>query len=161
MVRGATSSSFRGGQFSWISFRWRHDVYSTVIQIFRKRSQLKFSSQHFWKWELFSFNQAVTGGCRYGRNFFVKCKETSWCEINIVIGSIQKYSLINTGPRSCFLEVFWKQHLLRFVLTDNLQINILTFVTGHGTTCIFQQHDQHSKLLHMYSVTTQNGICSF
>jgi len=56
--RDATSSSFRGGQFLWTFIRWRHRVYSTVIQLFRKRSQIKFSSQHFRKWELFIFNQA-------------------------------------------------------------------------------------------------------
>jgi len=44
-----------GGQFWWNFIRWRHRVYSTVVQLFRKRSQIKFSSQHFLKWELFSF----------------------------------------------------------------------------------------------------------
>ena len=57
-TRGATSSSFRGGKFSWTFIRWRHRVCSTAIQLFRKRSQIKFSSQHFRKWELFIFNQA-------------------------------------------------------------------------------------------------------
>jgi len=40
MCRGATSSSFRGGQFSWNSIRWRHRAYSTVVQLFRKRSHI-------------------------------------------------------------------------------------------------------------------------
>jgi len=40
------------GNFHEISFRWRHHAYSTVVQLFRKRSQIKFSSQHFRKWEL-------------------------------------------------------------------------------------------------------------
>ena len=44
-------------QFSWNFIRWRHRAYATVIQLFRKRSQIKFSSQHFRKRELFSFNQ--------------------------------------------------------------------------------------------------------
>jgi len=56
-ARGATSSSFRGWQFSWTFFRWRHRAYSTVVQLFRKQSQTKFSSKHFRKWKL-SFNQA-------------------------------------------------------------------------------------------------------
>jgi len=38
--RGATSSSFRGGQFSWNFIRWRHRDYSTVVQLFRKRSHI-------------------------------------------------------------------------------------------------------------------------
>jgi len=33
-----------GGQFSWNFIRWSHRAYSTVMQIFRKRSQKKFSS---------------------------------------------------------------------------------------------------------------------
>jgi len=54
-VKGATSSSFRGrGNFHKISY---DDV--IVLQLFRKRSQIKFSSQHFRKWKLFSFNQNV------------------------------------------------------------------------------------------------------
>jgi len=32
-----------------------------------------------------------------------------------------------------FLEVFWEQHWSRFVLTDDLHINTLKFVAGHGT----------------------------
>ena len=32
--RGATSSSFQGGQFSWNFIRWRHRAYSTVVQLF-------------------------------------------------------------------------------------------------------------------------------
>jgi len=38
--RGATSSSFRGGQFSWTFIQWRHGAYSTVAQLFRKWSQI-------------------------------------------------------------------------------------------------------------------------
>jgi len=60
-IRGATSSSFRGWQFSWNFIRWRHRAYSTVVQLFRKRTQIKFSPQHFRKWELFSFNQDADG----------------------------------------------------------------------------------------------------
>jgi len=33
-----------GGQFSWTFIRWRHRAYSTVIQLLRKRSQIKFFS---------------------------------------------------------------------------------------------------------------------
>jgi len=32
-----------------------------------------------------------------------------------------------------FLEVFWEQHKSRFVLADDLHINMLEFVAGHGT----------------------------
>jgi len=35
MGRGATSSSFRGRQFSWNFIAWRHRAYSTVLQLFR------------------------------------------------------------------------------------------------------------------------------
>jgi len=31
-----------------------------------------------------------------------------------------------------FVEVFWEQHWLRFFLADDLHINILKFVAGHG-----------------------------
>jgi len=55
--RSSTSSSFRGEQFSWNFIRWRHRACSTVVQLFCKRSQIKFSSQHFRKWDHFSFNQ--------------------------------------------------------------------------------------------------------
>jgi len=48
---------FGGGQFSWNFIRWRHRAYSTMVQIFRKRSQIKLSSQHLRRGELFSFNQ--------------------------------------------------------------------------------------------------------
>jgi len=47
-----------GGQCSWtFIIRWRHRAYLTVVQLFCKRSQIKFSLQHFRKWKLFSFNQ--------------------------------------------------------------------------------------------------------
>jgi len=45
----------RGGQFSWTFIWWRHRAYSTVVQLFRKWSKIKFSSQHFRKRELSSF----------------------------------------------------------------------------------------------------------
>jgi len=59
IVRGATSSSFQGGAI-FMNFHSMTSscFYSIVIQLFRKRSQIKFSSQHFRKWALFSFNQA-------------------------------------------------------------------------------------------------------
>ena len=38
--RSVNSSSFRGGQFSWNFIRWRHRAYSTVVQLFRKRSHI-------------------------------------------------------------------------------------------------------------------------
>jgi len=38
--RGATSSSFWGRQFSRNFIRWRHRAYSTVVQLFRKRSHI-------------------------------------------------------------------------------------------------------------------------
>jgi len=31
---------FGGGQFSWTFIQWRHRAYSTVVQLFRKRSQI-------------------------------------------------------------------------------------------------------------------------
>ena len=64
-IRGATSSSFRGGQWQvlWNFIRWSHRAYSTVVQLFRKRPQIKFSSQHFRKRELLSFDFIRSVGC--------------------------------------------------------------------------------------------------
>jgi len=57
-VAGAQPAlNFGGGQLSWNFIRWRYRAYSTVVELFRKRSQKNFSLQHFRKWELFSFNQ--------------------------------------------------------------------------------------------------------
>ena len=49
---------FWGGSFHDIS--WHHRAYSTVVQFFHKRSQIKLSSQHLWKWELFSLIKMQT-----------------------------------------------------------------------------------------------------
>jgi len=66
---GATISSFRGGgQFSWDCIRWRHHAYSTVVQLFRKLSQIKLALQHFRKRELFSFNQDADRTIRTEQN---------------------------------------------------------------------------------------------
>jgi len=40
---------FGGEKFSWNLIRWRHRAYPTVVQLCCKRSQIKFSSQHFRK----------------------------------------------------------------------------------------------------------------
>jgi len=48
---------------------------------------------------------------------------------------------------------------LCFIFKDDLQINILNFVTGHGT--IVQQHGQHSEHWPTYSVITHNVICCY
>jgi len=45
----------------------------------------------------------------HGRNFVTKCGGTAWCETNIFIRSMQKWSFINTDSQTCLLEVFWKQ----------------------------------------------------
>jgi len=48
---------FRGRQFSW---NFIDDVILLIqpwYYFFCKRSHMKFSSQHFRRWELFSFNQ--------------------------------------------------------------------------------------------------------
>ena len=37
--RGAWELHFGGKQFSWTFIRWRYRAYSTVAQLFRKRSQ--------------------------------------------------------------------------------------------------------------------------
>jgi len=42
--RGATSSSFRGGQFLWNFIRWRRRAYSAMVQLFRKRSHIIIKS---------------------------------------------------------------------------------------------------------------------
>ena len=65
--QGRNQLFISGGQFSWTFIRWRHRVYWTVIQLFRKRSQIKFSSQHFRKWELFSFIQVSNYGGAKGK----------------------------------------------------------------------------------------------
>jgi len=36
------------------------------------------------------------------RNFVAKCGGTAWCETNIFIQLIQKWSFINTDYQSCF-----------------------------------------------------------
>jgi len=47
-----------GGEFLWTFIRRRrHHAYSTVVKLFLKWSKVNFSSQHFRKWELFSFDQ--------------------------------------------------------------------------------------------------------
>jgi len=54
-------------------------------------------------------NFSVSAVLNHGRNWVVKCGGTAWCETNIVIGSMQKWSFINTDSH-LFSEVFWKQH---------------------------------------------------
>ena len=39
---------------------------------------------------------------KHGRNFVVKCGGATWCETNIVIGSIQKWRFIYTDSQSYF-----------------------------------------------------------
>jgi len=38
--RGANNPSFRGRKFSWNFILWRHRAYSTVVQLFRRRSHI-------------------------------------------------------------------------------------------------------------------------
>jgi len=67
-VSGVQPLHFGGWQFSWNFIRWRHRSYSTVLQLFRKPLQTKFSSQHFRKWEFFSFNQDADRTMRREQN---------------------------------------------------------------------------------------------
>ena len=53
---GATSSSFREGQFSRSFIRWRHRAYSTVVQLCRKRLQIVIFAT-FPKTRIFQFDQ--------------------------------------------------------------------------------------------------------
>jgi len=85
----------------------------------------------WWKTPTCSSSQ-LTYVVNHGRNFVVKCGGTAWCETNIVNGSMQKTFYTYSFP-VLFLEVFWEQHESRFVLADDLHINILEFVAGHGT----------------------------
>jgi len=63
-TRGATSSSFRGGAI----FMKFHSMTSSYLfnrgTNFSQTSKIKFSSQHFRKSELFSFNQYPDGTIR-------------------------------------------------------------------------------------------------
>jgi len=102
-----------GGQFLWDFIWWRHRAYSTVVHLFRKRSHIKFSSQHFWKWELFSFNQWST--------------EVWWCSGQLLdwISLPNCSSLLNSGVWwSLLLDVHC---LWRHIMTSNsrLQTNVL------------------------------------
>jgi len=46
-AQGRNQLFISGGQFSWNFIRWRHEAYSTVVQLFRKRSQIKFAFARF------------------------------------------------------------------------------------------------------------------
>jgi len=39
-IQGCNQLFISGGQFSWTFIRWRHRAYSTVVQLFRKQSQI-------------------------------------------------------------------------------------------------------------------------
>ena len=76
----------------------------------------------------------MTTGCGHRLNFVVKCGETAWCETNIIIGSMQKWRFIYTDSNfvsRCVLRA--TLIMLCFVLANDLHINILKFVAGHGT----------------------------
>jgi len=57
-VRGATCFSFWGGTIFMNFYSMTSSYLFNRGKIFRKRSQIKFSLQHFRKQELFCFNQA-------------------------------------------------------------------------------------------------------
>jgi len=68
-----------------------------------------------------------------GRNFVAKCGGTAWCETNIFIGSMQKWLLSIQIPNLVCRGVLRATLLtLCFILADDLRINILKFVAGHG-----------------------------
>jgi len=47
--QGRNQLFISGGQFSLNFIWWCHRAYATVVQLFRKQSQIKLSSQHFRK----------------------------------------------------------------------------------------------------------------
>ena len=102
----------------------------------------------------------------HGRNFVVKCGGAAWCESNAVLGSMQKWrfiyciqitNLISRGVLRVTLIT------LCFVLADDLHINILKFVVGHGTVVqpvsiniVFgcKQAQQYSRTHHLGFIRT-------
>jgi len=104
-TRGATSSSFRWGSFHEFSF----DDVIVFIQMWynffasgHRQSYLRNISEneHF-----LVLIRPVSRVVQVWAQFCCKMWGTAWCEINIAIGSIQKYGFINTGSQSYFLEV--------------------------------------------------------
>jgi len=53
---------FISGQFSWTFIRWRHRAYSTVVQVFGKRSQICSFCNISENDNLLVLNRPVTGG---------------------------------------------------------------------------------------------------
>jgi len=60
--------------------------------------------------------------------FVVKCEGTAWCKANIVIGSMRKWSFVNTDPQPCFLEVLSKRHQLRFALSLQMIYKLINLI---------------------------------
>ena len=81
------------------------------------------------------------------------CGGTAWCETNIFIGSIQKWRFIP----NLICRVVLRSTLITlcFILADDLHINILKFVAGHGAVvqpasinivCGYKQAQQYSRM---------------
>ena len=49
---------------------------------------------------------AIYNAYVHGHNLVVKCRGTAWCETNIVIRPMQKWSFINTDSQSYFQRCF-------------------------------------------------------
>ena len=99
---------FGGGEFSWNFIRWRHHAYSTVVQLVRKWSQIKFSSQHFWKWELLSFNQGADRTIRTEEKLVAQYKHLILNSTSAIMALVwQTYGLLVNLPNfsSCFSVV--------------------------------------------------------
>ena len=86
----------------------------------------------FPKMITFFLIRPVTRECRYGRNFVVKWWGDDFVRNQYSHRVDSEVQFYKYRFHSCFLEMFWKQHQSRFVLTDDLQNNILKFVTVHG-----------------------------
>ena len=71
--------------------------------------------------------------CNHGRNFVVKYGGDSlvWNQYSQRVDA--EVTFYTYRFPVLFLEVFWQQHESRFVLADDLHINRLEFVAGHGS----------------------------
>jgi len=79
------------------------------------------------------YGDLQVGSAWHGRNFVVKCEGDSlvWNQYSQRVDA--EVTFYTYRFPVLFLEVFWEQHESRFVLADDLHINVLEFVAGNGT----------------------------
>jgi len=76
--------------------------------------------------------KTATRASQHGRNFVVKCGGDSLVWNQYILRIDAEVTFYTYRFPILFLEVFWQQHESRFILADDLHINILEFVAGHG-----------------------------